>query len=391
MAPRPRASEVRSFGSIGPLGSVAALALALATWALGGACRQSVMLDSVVDAGDPGGPAGLGGTTGMNDAGAAGDMRGGMTGGGHFDGGRPDGFGFCFGGQIQYIPITMRSPYVIASVDRSADMQMSFSATATRLEVVQQQVQALTTKYPVVKWGYQEFPSTMGMCGSGQGCCAGDVVPPGYNSGKSIRSAIHACDAGGVGCKQAQRPIADALSKCYDAFKVVYNQDEPNDHRYVLLLTSGDPTCLSSPMSTTTPCADAVTAVMKLSNTFSNTAVFAIGDTAVASTCLDMVASFGGLDGHAAKTPNDLSAELDTFVESKAEEACTIDVHSPPADPRSVALLFDGAPVPYDGNDGWTFDQNSNLSLTIHGSFCRTLVQSNVSVHLVGGCMPPHN
>jgi hypothetical protein len=383
MAPRPRASEARKLVSIA--------ALALAGWALNGACRQSVLLDSAVDAGELGEPGGLAGATGTNDGGAAGDMHGGMTGGGRFDGGRPDGFGVCFGGQIQYIPITMRSPYIIASVDRSADMQMAFSTGATRLEVAQQQVQVLTMKYPIVKWGYEEFPSITGTCAAGQGCCAGDVVPPGYNSGKSIRSAIHACDASGPGCKQAQRPTADALSKCYDAFKMVYNQDEPNDHRYVLLLTSGDPTCMSTPPSMSMPCPDAVAAAMKLSNTFSNTAVFAIGDTAIASACLDMVASYGGLDGHAAKTPNDLAVELDSFVESKAEEACTFDVHAPPADPRSVQLLFDGAPIPTDGNEGWTFDQSSNISLTVHGSFCRSLLQGNVSVHLVAGCMPPHN
>jgi len=364
-------------------------ALGLAACALGAACRQSVLLDSVVDTGVLGGPGGASGTSGAIEAGAGGDPRGGMN-GGHFDGGRPDGFPFCFGGQIQYVPITMRSPYVIASVDRSADMQTSFG-TATRLEFAQQQIQTLMAKYPIIKWGYQEFPSPTSACSAAQGCCAGDVVPPGYSSGKSIRGAIHACDNGGPNCKLSQRPIADALSKCYDAFKSVDNPDEPFDHRYVLLLTSGDPTCMSSPMSMTTPCMDAVTAAMKLSNTFSNTALFAIGDAAVASTCLDMVASYGGLDEHTAKSSNDLAAELDTFVESKAEEACSIDVHAPPADPRGVSLLFDGVPIPQDGTDGWTFDQSTNVSLTIHGSFCRTLVEGNVSVHLVLGCAAPHN
>ncbi|HVU49348.1 MAG TPA: hypothetical protein VHL80_01615 [Polyangia bacterium] len=405
MAPRPRASDARarpglhrwrpSSGlstSTGRRGGVAPLALA--TCLLGAAaCRQSVLLDSAVDSGAGASSAGAGASS----AGAGGDPRGGATGGtsgaGHFDGGRPDGFPFCFGGQIQYLPISMRSPYVIMSVDRSADMQMSFG-TGTGLSVVQQQVQGLMTKYPVIKWGYQEFPSTTSMCGNGQGCCAGDVVPPSYSSGRTIRGAIHACDGGGANCKQAQRPISDALSKCYDAYKQIYNSDQMNDHRYVVLVSSGDPTCTSSPMSTTTPCMDAVAATIKLSNTFTNTAVFAVGDTAIASTCLDMVASFGGLDGHAAKTATDLAVELDTFVESKAEEACKIDVHSPPADPKNAQLLFDGVPIPSSDTEGWSFDpndQSTNLTLTIHGSYCRSLVQSNVPVHLVGGCMLPHN
>jgi hypothetical protein len=405
MAPRQRASEARARPGhhrarpsrglpasmtepSGRLGRV--VALALTTWVLGTACRQSVLLDSAVDSGAS---AAAGGAGGAFNTGAGGDQRGGggMTGGGHFDGGRPDGFPFCFGGQVQYLPITLRSPFVIVSVDRSADMQMSFG-TGTRLDVAQGEILGLMSKYPIVKWGYEEFPSTSSTCASSQGCCAGDVVPPGYNSGKTIRSVIHACDAGGPNCKQSQRPITDALSKCYDAYKAGYNPDEMNDHRYVLLITSGDPSCLSSPTSTSTPCAEAVAAVMKLSNTFTNTAVFAIGDTAVASTCLDMLTSFGGLDGHAAKSPSDLAAELDTFVESRAEESCTVDVRSPPADPKNAQLLFDGAPIPQSDTDGWSFDpndQNTNLTLTIHGSYCRTLVQSNVSVHLVGGCMLP--
>jgi hypothetical protein len=399
MSSRPRASEARArpqpsrarpgrgVARLVAFGRVAALALA--TCALGTACRQSVLLDSPVDASGAGGQGGLSGASGAG--GASGDMHGGNTGGmfggGHFDGGRPDGLSFCFGGQIQYLPITLRAPYIIVSVDRSSDMQTAFG-TSTRLAVVQQEVQTFMAKYRTVKWGYQEFPSTTGMCSGAQGCCAGDVVLPSPTSSKAIKGAIHACDNGGVNCNQPQRPTADALSKCFDAYKTVYNPDE-NAARYVLLVTSGDPTCMLDPMSTSTPCAEAVARASKLSNTNTFTSVFAVGDTAVASSCLDQIASLGGLDSHAAKTPNDLAAELDAFVESRAEEACKIDVRTPPAD-RNVQLLFDGLPIPMDANDGWTFDQNTNVTLTIHGSYCQTLVSGNVQVHLVAGCTP-HN
>jgi hypothetical protein len=403
MASRRRASEARrsgllrarpgrrppmSMSMIRSLGGV--VALALAAWVLGAGCRQSVLLDSPVDGGGTGGVGGAGGSPA---SGTGGDQHGngGMFGGGHPDGGRPDALGFCFGNQLQFLNITMRSPFIIASVDRSSDMQMSFG-TSTRLDFAQQQVEALMSKYRIVKWGYQEFPSTTSMCGTGQGCCAGDVVPPGYNTFRAIKGVIHACDGGGPGCNQPQRPIADALSKCYDTYQSNNNPDDLYDHRYVLLLTSGDPTCMVDATSTMTPCGEAVGRTTKLANHFTNTEVFAIGDAASASSCLDMIASFGSPDAaHAAKSPNDLAAELDTLVEEKAEEACKIDVHTPPADPKTVQLLFDGLPVPENATDGWTFDQDTNLTLTVYGSYCRTLVSNNVQVHLVSGCPLPHN
>ena len=402
MARRPPASE-RARARFGSLRArrLNVLTLALAAGALG-ACRQTVLLDpsAVASRGDGGG--GIGGAGGphpVGDAGPEGD-KGGSGGGGaaagnHSDGGRPDLPSFCFGGQIQSLTIAMRAPYIIASVDRSSSMQSWFGA-GTRLQVIQQQVRALVTKYRVVKFGYEEFPSSMGMCGDGQGCCAGDVTLPSYNNGKAIDKAIHACDNDGPGCDQSQRPVAGALSNCNDTFAKLYS---PNDrgHRYVLLMTSGDPTCGTS-NGMTSACDDAVAEVAKLNNTFVSTAVFGVGDGAAGSDCLDTLATYGGLEGggpsplyHLAKTPNDLSSALDPVIETIAEEACKINVLSPPADPKKVELLFDGVPVPNDAVDGWTFDQDTALTLTVHGSYCRTLVQNANKVDLITGCPVPHN
>ena len=394
MSPEPRASE--RAGARESLGLTRArrtriVALALAACALGAACRQTVVLDTPERLDGGAGSSGAAGSSVLLDSGTGGDKNGnaGNGGGNHFDGGRLDAFPLCLGGQIQDLPFTMRSPYVIVSVDRSSDMQTYFG-TGTRLEVIQQQVQALVSKYRVVKFGYQEFPAPMGMCANGQGCCAGDVgALPSYNNLKAIKQVIHACDGNGPGCNETQRPIADALSKCYDTFKSVV-PPEDNGHRYVLLFTSGDPTCGSDPMST--PCNDAVARVTKLSNTFTNTAVFAVGDAAAGSACLDMLVTYGQIDGHTVKTPNDLSSALGTVVDTIADEACKIDLRSSPTDPDKVQLLFDGVPVPKDGMDGWTFDDpGTNLTLTVNGSYCQTLVQSTARVDLVMGCLPPHN
>jgi hypothetical protein len=394
MAPEPRSERARARDSLGlnrarPDGRASrawrrAAALVLAASALGAGCRQSVLLDTPT--GDDGGAGGSAGFGSIFDAGlGTGPDRfgGGGMNGGHFDAGHVDGLPFC---QFQGIPATPRSPLVIMSVDRSSDMQ-SWFGTGTRLDVIQQQVQALVMKYRVVKFGYQEFPSPA-TCAS-QGCCAGDVVLPNPNPLRAIRQVIHACDGGGPGCNQPQRPIGDALAKCFDAYKNIYSIDDPG-HRYVLLFTSGDPTCTSDPTSMQTPCGDAAAKVTKLANTNTNTGVFMVGDAAAASQCLPMVAMYGGIESHTVKTPNDLSSALDTVVETIAEEACKIDLRAAPTDPKSVMLLFDGAPVPMDSLNGWTWDPDTTVVLTVNGTFCRQLVQNTPRVDLVMGC-GPHN
>jgi len=84
--------------------------------------------------------------------------------------------------------------------------------------------------------------------------------------------------------------------------------------------------------------------------------------------------------------PTDLSSTLESVIETIAEEACKIDIRTPPADPSQVKVLFDGIPVPVDPVDGWTYDMDTNLSLTIHGNACRTLTQSTHQVDVVTGC-----
>ena len=143
-------------------------------------------------------------------------------------------------------------------------------------------------------------------------------------------------------------------------------------------------------MSMASPCSDAVAKAVKLSNSFTFMSTFMVGDTAAASQCLPMITSYG-IDSHVVKTPGDLSSTLDTVVDTIASEACKIDVHSQVADPKTVTLLFDGAEVPYDAVNGWTWDDPTSISLTVNGTFCRTLVESTPRIDLVAGCLPGHN
>jgi hypothetical protein len=65
-------------------------------------------------------------------------------------------------------------------------------------------------------------------------------------------------------------------------------------------------------------------------------------------------------------------------------------VRTPPVDPSKVQLLFDGVLVPSDAIDGWTFDEDTTVTLTVHGSYCDKLIQTVSKVDLVTGC-PFHN
>jgi hypothetical protein len=421
MAPPRRASERASVG-LRANRRRPTLSLVLAAAGTLAACRQTVVLDPTADAAVPTGAAGVNGGAGGRggrasvdasvDNGGAGQA--GMNGGNHPDGGRTDALAFCFGGQIQPLSFMMHTPDVVFSVDRSYAMT-SFFGTGSRLQVIQGQVDALVAKYQkVVRFGYEEFPvagTGMGMCGNGQGCCAGPVIPPTLNALKWIDNALIACsNAGGSGgnggggmsggngsscTSPAQRPTADALTKCDKTFSAL--SAFPSGNRYVVLLTGGDPSCMSSdPMST--PCGDAVTAVTKLNRDSIGTAVFGVGDEAVGSTCLDQLALAGGLDSggasplyHLERTPTDLDAALAALIETMAVEACQIDVHEPPADPTKVALLFDGVAVLQDGVDGWDFDAGSTVKITIHGASCDTLLQKAPKVDLVSGCTSPHH
>jgi hypothetical protein len=385
MAAEPRASErARAGVAAGPgrarlLLQASALTLALA------ACRQTVILDPSLDSSD--GAANTGGA-------GAGDN------GPRTDGGRPDVFSggnFCVGGQIQPLSFTLRAPDVIFSVDRSAWMQ-SWFGNGTRLEVMQQQVHSLILKYGrIVRFGYQEFPSPTAICGSPQGCCAGDVTPPTVNSRSSIDRAIAACAGNGNTCVVGQRPLAHALSKCEDAYLAF---SDSGHNRYVLLLTGGEPTCLG-PDSTRSSCDNAEAQVLKMNNGSSiSTAVFGVDNDLASGICLDRLAQAGGLDNgaepfyHLVRTPTELSDALGPVVKRMAEEACHIDVRSPPADPDKVWLLFDNVPVPIDGVNGWQFDPGVPLKITVRGTWCDTLLQQqtpHVDLVSVSGCMPPHH
>jgi hypothetical protein len=377
--------------------SRARLTLLLTLAAMAAGCRQTVILDPSANGLD-GGSAGTGaaGTGGPNldagfDFGGAGGIR--------FDGGRFDVFGnLCpsGGGPIQVLQVVPRTPDVILSVDRSSAMQAWWGAQ-TRLQVVEQQVHTMVQGYDhAVRFGYEELPavSTSGMCGNGQGCCAGSVTPPGQRSRNAIENVLHACDSGGPGCSQPGRPVADALSKINKTY-ASFGSVTPGHSRYVVLVLGGDPTCGDQGSGTdpvASACDEAKLEVQKLNALGIFTIVVGVGADASTAACLETLALAGGPFPKPllATTPSALTEALTTnVIIPMAQESCHLDVLTPPVDAKNVSLFFDNDLVPPDPSDGWDFDQGTSLNkITVHGHWCDTLLHAS-RVELVSGCVPP--
>lgn len=394
MTPGPRASERARL-----------LALTFATACAIAACRQTVILDpsAQLDAGGGGAPgaAGFDGGAGKPDSGGVAGAGGNFDAGFSFDGLRLDALGNCFGGQVQHLKVMPRYADIMFVVDRSAAMQ-SWFGDGTTLQVMQQQVEKLVTKYEkAAHFGYVEYPSPSGTCGggpgAGTGCCAGTVTPPSSRSAMNVDNAIHACDGNGPGCTQNQRPLADALAKCNKTFSQL-NFPSNIGKRYVVLLTGDEPTCggpNSGEDGGVTACDTAVNEVAKLNLQDIFTAVFGVGDSATTNACLNRLAAAGTFSTNSkvylARTPNDLSESLPPVVQTIAEDACHLDVLTPPFDPRNVSLFINNTEIDPDGVDGWEFDSGTTLKITVRGSACRMLLNDPRTVDLISGCPPSHH
>jgi len=60
-----------------------------------------------------------------------------------------------------------------------------------------------------------------------------------------------------------------------------------------------------------------------------------------------MLATYGGIDGHVVKTPNDFSSAFDSVVETNRGRGLQDDVRSPPADTKNLQLLSRASRSPH--------------------------------------------
>ena len=79
----------------------------------------------------------------------------------------------------------------------------------------------------------------------------------------------------------------------------------------------------------------------------------------------------------------------EVFLSIGASVALTCDVTllEPPEDPALVNLYYDGIPVPFDPEDGWSWADDAHLALRINGTYCDALETGSVAyVQVQWGC-----
>jgi len=357
--------------------------LAAAAGLLLGGCQQTVLLENPPPEG------GTGGDIGQADAGGAGDR--GNAGGGT-DGGPPAVPGDARDDRPAVAPCTaprrflefrITHPSVVIAFDRSSSMSTPFG-DSTRLRVAQQAVRdAVRTYQGGVLFGYQEFPTGDTMCMGGAGCCASRPTLPVLSNYDQIDSKMNECEMRGNCSTAASTPTAEALERCRAAFTSTGNSASDG---YVLLVTDGEPSCPRG-RNMMTPCEDANFEATTLNNISGvKTVVVGVGEDVAHSECLNDLASAGGMPRpgmlryYAGRDPFLVRQQVGDAVEMVARRNCHIDVLSPPDPAETVTMSFAGRKIERDptGKNGWNFDGNTTISISVFGDACQQLAKGQV-------------
>lgn len=108
-----------------------------------------------------------------------------------------------------------------------------------------------------------------------------------------------------------------------------------------------------------------------------DTVVIGLPGSGAYSSLLDMMAVQGGRPNtgatyyYAANNQAELQAALQTIAVSVI--SCEIDLQEAPEIPDGVKIYIDGHEVPRDSNNGWSYNDNTHLKITLHGTACGTL------------------
>jgi hypothetical protein len=334
-----------------------ACGLALAAALVG--CRQLVVFDgpdgSVV------GTAGSGGT----DGGGAG------TGGSGGDRGP-----FCPTGDARTLTASPTAVDVAVLLDRSSGMTARFSDGPTLASAASDALHAVSNRYQAtINLSLLMFPGAS--CSSDTSCCVGTASAP---TGPAFSFALDACSAPGACAPTSQRPIAQSLDITYRYFSQNF---DPN--RYVLLLTSGDPSCAASPGDY----CDAAGSVNDLFKINVRTAVVGVG-ISDGGGCLGKMALAGGLTTAATTTTSstELAARIDDFIRSVGRDACRLDLRPGPGASDQVVIYQGGAPL--QNPSGWEFDGFNHSTVRLHGAACDRLLTNGVADLSIKAC-PDHH
>jgi hypothetical protein len=338
--------------------------------ALGG-CTQELPLPA--GASPPLGPSGMGGASGVVDAGT-----------------RRDANAAC----EEVYDFRQENPQVVIALDRSASMWQKYGGSAfTRLEETQRALKSLLATYhAAVHIGYVEFPASECPGAGGGNCCAGSVISPGRDTGGAIQRRWD-CSPGAA-CSETgtDAPLSMALRNVRERFAML---DTAISSRHVFLLTDSEPACDSRPGM---ECSNSIAeAGLLWGNGMIETDVFALSDELKSNGCLQSVAgvrvdSANPTNFHVTGNAEALADQLDERLAALSRKACTFRLASALRPPDYLVVsLGDGTTntiVPQDRSNGWDFEPESVRRFTFHGQLCEALRTSQVVDVDVQVCTP---
>jgi hypothetical protein len=355
---------------------------------------RALLISSVVGCGfNPGTPgeslpsgsaASSGNGTGNGAGGTTGNGTGiGLTSGGGGDVGPGTGGTTCGTSMVPVMPLP---PDVLIIQDKSGSMNdddndssckggcganSKWTQLTAALTTVVQNTQAN------VNWGIKYF-SDNNACSASKAPAVGIAAM----NGGPITTSIMGTQPGG------NTPTRDAITTGA-AYLATLTDTNP---KFLLLATDGLPNCptgcasMSNPSTSCTntdnPNEDmaAEAAIMMAAMQGYQTFVIGIGNVSTAQNTLNQFAINGGqaqtgaaTSYFAATDEATLEAALLKVVGSVL--SCTIQLTGVPANLTNVAVSVDNASgtptkVPEDGTDGWTYTDNTNTAIELHGSYC---------------------
>jgi hypothetical protein len=295
---------------------------------------------------------------------------------------------------------------LLVLLDRSGSMTTEFG-DGTRYTVAEAILADLVGAYQdKLRFGLQTFPGKDDCAGHAPGCCAiPAAVPIGdLHAGPMIAAMGDAAPVSG------STPTAEALDLALQHFQQL--QDGIAD-RYLLLATDGRPSCDASGrfaeadvldgngVRVAGACFDALAKAAQLTAAGVKLIVLGIGpglsqDPGGVPSCLADLAGMGGLpheEGQPAfysvAQPARLEAALQQIFAGAARPSCHLALKDPPAQPDQVTVYFDGAVIPRDPDQGWSFDGDDLRRIVLNGLSCTRVQRFEVkTLEVRGGCPP---
>jgi hypothetical protein len=329
-----------------PLRTLLALALVAA-------CTQKVVFQT--DRGDGGAGSGMAGSGGA--------------------GGRPPA---CPNGESASLDFRSEVSNVIVTLDRST-MNGAFGSS-TKLQMARDLLTKLVSRYEhSVRFGYAAFP------GPGcfqDACCGVQPSPLSQHGYQSFVTALRACDSPNFCPVSSERPTADALRGCLEAFA----SPNPPGADHVVLISDGPPGCTGN----NDVCRDATLQVQELN--FRSVKVNVFDLSPQGQGCLGDLSEIGN-NQYENPDAGDFEAKLDRLLHEIANDACRLAILTPPMDPNQVTVLYKDEPIrrDWDRVNGWEFS-NGFRTITIYGNACDTIVRGGnweEDVDLIEDCRPP--